>query len=204
MFAPAAAGTVAEVTTLRVPSDTVSSAARAAHDVALGALIGGNLFGRLAMHPALADITEERERGRVLNRAWRRYGTINSLALATLVAGWLPARLNEAAPRWLSPAERRLAMAKDVAMSAVVLTGLATAAGGVGFAQQAPGGSVPMASGHDTSADTPRRATRIKRVVNALGALSLGCELALAGVNAGLAQTNFRRPPARRLLRRRH
>jgi hypothetical protein len=192
------------VATLRVASDTVSSAGRAAHDVALGALIGGNLFGRLAMHPALEDISQERERGRVLNRAWRRYGTINSLALATLVAGWLPARLGQAAPRWLGPAERRLAVAKDVAMSAVVVTGLATAAGGVGFAQQAPGGSVPMASGHDTSADTPRRATRIKRLVNLLGALSLGAELSLAGVNAALAQTNFRPPPARRFLRRRY
>ena len=82
--------------TIRIPSDTLSSAGRAAHDVALGALIGGNLFGRVAMHPALADVSDKAERGKVLNRAWRRYGTVNSLALGTIVAGWLPARLNEA------------------------------------------------------------------------------------------------------------
>ena len=204
MFAPAAAGTVAEVTTLRVPSDTVSSAGRAAHDVALGALIGGNLFGRLAMHPALADITEERERGRVLNRAWRRYGTINSLALATLIAGWLPARLNEAAPRWLTPRERRLALAKDVAMGATVITGLASAAGGIGFAQQEPGGAVPMTSGGQTAPSASTRAMRLKQIVNALGAASLIADISLAGVNATLAQANFRRPAARRLLRRRY
>jgi hypothetical protein len=34
--------------TFRVPSDSVSSAGRAAHDLALAALIGGNLFGRRA------------------------------------------------------------------------------------------------------------------------------------------------------------
>lgn len=187
-----------------IPSDNLSSAGRAAHDVALGALIGGNLFGRFAMHPALADVSDNTERGKVLNRAWRRYGTVNSLALTTVLAGWLPARLNEAHPRWLSPRERRLATAKDVAVGAVVLTGLASAAGGVRFAQQAPDGAVPMASGRDPDQDTPRRAARIKRALTVLGGLSLASELTLAAINASLAQTNFRRPPARRLLRRRY
>jgi hypothetical protein len=104
---------------VRIPNDSVSSAGRAAHDLALAALIGGNLFGRLAMHPALTGVSDPRERGTVLNRAWRRYGTINSLALVTLVGGWVPARLNETRPRWLSPRERRLATAKDMTMGAV-------------------------------------------------------------------------------------
>lgn len=187
---------------IRVPNDTVSSAGRAAHDLALAALIGGNLFGRVAMHPALADVSDTSERGRVLNRAWRRYGTVNSLALATLVAGWLPARLNETRPRWLSRRERGLATAKDVAVGAVALTGLASAAGGVGFAQQAPGGAVPMQSGRDPAPDTPKTAARLKHLVNALGALNLGAEVGLLAVNAALAQTGFRRPPLRRVLRR--
>src|SRR5947209_2506627 len=156
------------------------------------------------MHPALREIGEERERGRVLNRAWRRYGTVNSLALATLVAGWLPARLNEAAPRWLSPRERRLAVAKDVAMGATVLTGVASALSGIGFAQQAPHGGVPMESGGRTAPSATQRAARLKRLVSALGAASLLADVSLAAVNASLAQANFRRPPARRLLRRRY
>src|SRR5947209_12991837 len=135
--------------TVRVPSDLVSSAGRATHDVAMGALLGGNLFGRVAMNAALEDVSDKAERGRVLNRAWRRYGTVNSLALLALVNGWVPARLGEAAPHWLSPRERRLAMAKDVAMGAFVVTGLASGAGGVGFASQAASGAVPMQSGHD-------------------------------------------------------
>jgi hypothetical protein len=192
------------VAAIRIPSDTVSSAGRAAHDVALGALIGGNLFGRLAMHPALGEIRDERERGAVLNRSWRRYGTVNSLALATLVAGWLPARLNEAAPRWLSPRERRLALAKDVAMGATVLTGLASAAGGIGFASQAPNGAVPMADGDHAAAGASTRATRLKQLVNVLGAASLLADVSLAAVNATLSQANFRRPAARRLLRQRY
>ncbi len=190
------------MTSLRIPNDSVSSAGRAAHDLALAALIGGNLFGRVAMHPALEDVGDKTQRGRVLNRAWRRYGTINSLALATVVAGWVPARLNETRPRWLSPRERRLARAKDVAMGAVVLTGLASAAGGVGFAQQAPNGAVPMNSGTDPAPEASRRAARLKRAVNTLGALNLVAEVTLLATNAALAQTGFRRPPLRRVLRR--
>jgi hypothetical protein len=192
------------VSSVSIPSDLASSIGRAAHDVALAALLGGNLFGRFAMNPALEDVGDKSERGRVLTRAWRRYGMVNSLALGTLVAGWLPARLNEARPRWLSPAERRLALAKDVAMGAVVVTGLASAAGGVRFARQAPGGAVPMESGRVSAPETPARAAGLKRVVNALGALNLASELALVTVNASLAQVGFRRPPVRRLLRRRY
>ena len=140
---------------VRVHSEVFSIAARGAQDLALAALIGGNLFGRVAMHPALTEVTDKTERGKVLNRAWRRYGAVNSLALGTLVAGWLPARRNDADARRCSPAERRLVLAKDVAMGAVLVTGLASAAGGVRFSHQAPGGAVPMSSGHD-----PRRRRR--------------------------------------------
>jgi hypothetical protein len=192
------------VVTVRIPSDTASSLGRATHDVALGALLGANLFGRIALSPALEAISDKAERGQVLNRAWRRYGTVNSLALAALVGGWLPARLGEAAPRWLSERERRLAVAKDVAMGAVVVTGLAAGASGLGFATQAPAGAVPMQSGHDTAPETPSRAAHLKRAANVLGALNLASEVALVGINASLSQANFRRPPVRRLLRQRY
>jgi hypothetical protein len=72
---------------IRIPSDTVSSAGRAAHDAGLGALLGGNLYGRVAMHPALAGVGEESERGKVVNRAWRRCGWIHSASLLAIVGG---------------------------------------------------------------------------------------------------------------------
>ncbi len=184
-----------------IDRDALPILARASQDVALAALIGGNLFGRVALNPALADVGDKSERGRVLNRAWRRYGTVNSLSLLMLVGGWAAARLGEAQRKRLSPAERRLARAKDAAVGAVAVTGLASAAGGIGFARQAPGGAVPMQSGHDSAPETPDRAAGLKRAVNALGAVNLGCELALAGINAALAEAAYRRPPARRLLR---
>jgi hypothetical protein len=189
---------------VRVESDVVSSAGRSAQDLALAALIGGNLFGRVAMHPALTEVSHKAERGKVLTRAWRRYGVVNSLALGTLVAGWLPIRLDGARSRRLSPRERHLVLAEDVALGAVVVTGLASAAGGVGFSHQAPGGAVPMTSGHDPAPETPLRAARLKRVINALGAANLAAGVVLLAVNSALAQANVRRPPSRRPLRRGH
>src|SRR5579859_207251 len=143
---------------IRVASDSISGAAsrvgitvpaRAAHDLALAALIGGNLFGRLAMHPALTDVSDQSERGRVLNRAWRRYGTVNSLALLTLVSGWAGERRQESRPRrWWEIRSKRptreTSRYRDAAMGAVLITGLASALSGVGFSQQAPKGAVPM------------------------------------------------------------
>jgi len=161
-----------------------------AQDLGLAALVGGNLFGRLAMHPALADISDETQRGRVLNHAWRRYGNVNSAALAALVAGWIAVRGDAVGARWTSPARRRLILSNDVAVGAVVVTGLASAAGGVSFAQQAPDGAVPLASGSEPAPDTPARAAVLKRIANVLGGLNLVAELALVGVSALLARSS--------------
>ena len=64
----------------------------------IAALLGGHLYGRLAMHPSLSEVSDSSERSRVLNRAWRRYGWVNSLSLLAIVGGWAGARANEARP----------------------------------------------------------------------------------------------------------
>jgi hypothetical protein len=185
------------------PGVVVSQLGRAAHDLGLAGLLGGNLFGRLALHPAVAGLSDPRERGEVVNAAWRRYGTVNSLGLLAITAGWAGARAGEAADRRLSDEERTLARAKDALVATVVLTGVATAVEGMRFARQAPDGAVPLADGSHPGPDTPTRAARLKRRLNVLGAAALGAEVALVGVNAALAQAGFRRPPARRALLRR-
>jgi len=189
---------------VRIRSDAVSSAGRAAHDAGVAALLGDNLYGRVALHPALAGVGETDERGKVVNRAWRRYGWINSASLVAIVAGWAGARVNEARPSSLSPRERALAKGKDAAVAAVVITGIATAITGMRFARSAPDGAVPLEDGNTPAAETPAHAARLKRQLNALGTANAAAELALIGVNAALGQANFRRPPARRLLRRRY
>jgi hypothetical protein len=182
------------------PPVPLSQVGRAAHDIGLAGLLGGNLFGRLALHPSVTEISDKRERGKLVNAAWRRYGFINSASLLALVGGWLPARAKEAAPSKLSDAERRLAVAKDALVGVVVVTGVATAVEGMRFSRQAPDGAVPLADGDHTAPEASAQQRRTKARLNALGAASLVADVALVGVNAALAQQGFRRPPRRRVL----
>ena len=189
------------MTTIPTPSKAISQFGRAAQDLGLAGLLGGTLFGRMALHPAVASISDPRERGEVVNAAWRRYGYVNSLSLGAVVIGWAGARAAEAADRNLTPAERRLARVKDALVGALVLSGVASAVEGVRFGRSAPGGAVPLEDGSHASPDASDAATRLKQRLNVLGAVTMAAEVGLVAVNAALAQENFRRPPMRRRVR---
>jgi hypothetical protein len=182
-----------------LPPVPLSQVGRAAHDVGLAGLLGGNLYGRLALHPSVTAISDERERGRVVNAAWRRYGTINALSVAAVTAGWVGARLKEADSRHLSAREERLAKAKDALVAATALTGFGTAILGTRFAKMAPEGGVPLSDGDHTAPTATPAQKRTKRALNVLGAVNLVTEAALVAVNAALNQEGFRRPPRRKL-----
>ncbi|MEA2323006.1 MAG: hypothetical protein QOD81_2856 [Solirubrobacteraceae bacterium] len=189
------------MTKIPAPPETLSQVGRAAHDLGLAGMLGGTLFGRMALHPAVTSISDPRERGEVVNAAWKRYGLVNSLGLGAVTAGWAGARAAEAADRNLSPQERRLARAKDGLVATVFVCGVASAVEGMRFARQAPGGAVPLADGSHPAPETPETAARLKRRLNALGAMTMAAEVGLVAVNAALAQAGFRRPPMRRRLR---
>src|SRR3954468_12361313 len=146
-------------------AQTAAGLARAAQDIGVALLFGGNLFGRRAMHPALEWVSSPEERGKVVNEAWRRYGVFNSVGLAGVVGGWALERSGPIGPR-------------DVAVAAVAVTGVASAIEGVRFGRSAPGGAVPLQSGSQPSSDTPPPAARTKRLLNALGQASAIAELA--------------------------
>jgi hypothetical protein len=191
------------MTPIPYPPVPLSKVGRAAHDLGLAGLLGGNLFGRLALHPAVTEISDQEERGKLVNTAWRRYGTVNSISLLAVASGWAGARAAEAREGRLSPEERRLSRAKDVLVGLVALTGVATAVEGVRFSRSAPNGAVPLRDGDHTAVNASPESALRKRRLNVLGAASLAAEVALVGVNSALAQENFRRPPARRFLSRR-
>jgi uncharacterized membrane protein len=187
---------------MRAPSVPLSKLGRAAHDVGMAGLLGGNLFARLALHPSVTEIRDEAERGKVVNAAWRRYGTINSLSLLAIGAGWIGARAEESKNANLSPTERKLAYAKDALVAAVAVTGIASGVQGMRFAKQAPDGAVPLTDGDHAAPSATDTQKRMKRRLSAIGLANLASEIGLVAVNASLAQQNFRRPPARRFFRR--
>ena len=48
------------MTAIPAPPETLSGVGRAAHDLGLAGLLGGTLFGRMALHPAVANISDPR------------------------------------------------------------------------------------------------------------------------------------------------
>ena len=104
--------------------------------------------------------------------------------MTTLSTGWGGARLDEASPRMLSPRERKLAIAKDAAVGAVAVTGLASSVAGLKFARMEPHGRVPLADGSTPAPEASKAETRIKRFLNTMGTANLVSGIALAGVNA--------------------
>ncbi len=187
----------------RPPGDGVARLGRVGHDLGAAGLLGGSLFGRFALHPAVGGIRDKAERGKVVNAAWRRYGTINALSLAAVTAGWLSARATETRPALLSRREESLSRAKDGLLAAVALSGIATAWSGIRFSRLAPGGAVPLEDGDTPAYETTREGARLKRRLNRLGALTTAAEVGFVAVNAALAQEGHSRPPVRRALTRR-
>jgi len=89
-------------------------------------------------------------------------------------------------------------------MCAVAVTGIASAIEGIRFARMESGGAIPLEDGSHPAPEAPEHEARAKRRLNVLGGVHLAATLALAGVNAALSQASFRRPPKRRLLKRRY
>jgi hypothetical protein len=90
-----------------------------------------------------------------------------------------------------------------VATAAVVVTGAAAAVEGMRFSRTQPEGAVPLADGSHPGPYTPPEAARLKRRLNRLSSAAIASELALVAANASLGRASFRRPPPRRLTRRR-
>jgi len=185
-------------------SDTIANTTRAAHDWGLASFLGGAMYGKFAMNPAVRVIESKADRGKVTNTAWNAYNVINAASLAAVATGWGAARLTEARPDRLSARERDLAKAKDGFVISTLVTGIASGVQGARLAKQAPDGAVAIESGVTPAQETPKRAATIQRSLGVLGNLSILSGVGLVVTNAILAQTSYSRPPARRGLLRRN
>ena len=183
---------------LQPSTDTVSSLGRALSDLGAASLLGGQLFGRMALHPAVSAISQPSERGEVVNAAWRRYGAVNAAGLAAVTAGWVGARAGEVRNRNLDKRERALARTKDALVATLVVSGVATAIEGMRFAREEPDGAVPLEDGDHTAPSASPSARKRKQRLNVLGLTTIAAEVGIVSVNAALTQVNFRHSPLRR------
>lgn len=184
-------------------NDTVAEAARVAHDWGLASWLGGSMFGKFALNPSVAQISDHRERGKVVNAAWNGYNAINAVSLGAVAAGWFASRLTETRPERLSHRERDLAKAKDGLTLAALVTGAASAVEGSRLAKAEPEGAVPILGGTKPAEETPKPAARIQHTLGALSVANIASGVGLVVVNAMLAQAGHSRPPLRRALLRR-
>jgi hypothetical protein len=166
---------------LRVQSDRLSTLGRAAHDVGVALLLGGNVFGRSAMRPALGKLSDPADRQRVESEAWGRSAALGVVSVGAIVSGWAGARSSETRARYLTGRERTLARVKDAAVASVALTGIATAFEGIRLGDSG----------------SPRRFDLIR-------AAQLASTAALIVTNTAIAQIPYRRPPLRRVVFRRY
>jgi hypothetical protein len=184
-------------------NDTLAEAARAAHDWGLASWLGGSMFGKFALNPSVAQISDHRERGKVVNAAWNGYNVINALSLGAVALGWFASRFTETRPSRLSSRERDLAKAKDGLTIAALVTGAASAVEGARLAKAEPEGAVPIERGTKPAEETPKPAALTQRMLGVLGTANIASGVGLVVVNAVLSQVNHSRPPLRRALLRR-
>jgi hypothetical protein len=170
---------------------TLSTSAWVLHDLGLAADLGGSLFGKLALNPSVESIADERERGKVVHDAWNAYNLINGISLATMAATWFLGR-SAITGRSIDRTARRLVVAKDVLVSAAVLTGAANMIGGAIMERKYPGGAVPVREGEVPSPRTPPTARLLQRFFAVMGPIHIACVAGVMGLTTALAMRSGR------------
>jgi hypothetical protein len=165
----------------------LSTAAWIAHDLGLAASFGGLLFGRTAMNPSLKYIESSKaDRGRVLNKTWNRYNTVNALSFGIATASWFAGR-TALSGRSMDQDAQNLSRIKDVLYISGAVSGLASVVSGLRLANKAPDGAVPLEDGSTPSSETPEQAQKLIRTVNVLGNVNLAITGSLIGLTTALA-----------------
>lgn len=150
----------------------LSTAAWVAHDLGLATAIGGTVFGKTALQPALHEIGE-RASERVSDEAWRRFGWINLAAHGVIAASWFVGRAMVSG-RSVSRGARRMTTVKDAIVIASVATGVATVVLGRLLSKRIR--------------DQPERDHRaLERTVGALGTANLVADLGIGAITTVLA-----------------
>ncbi len=165
----------------------LSTAAWAAHEVGLATAIGGTLYGRTALEPALDVITSPDERDRVSADAWKRFSWINLAAHGVIAATWFAGRAMLSGREVTSEA-RRLTKVKDGLIIASLATGIGCNLFGRKLGKRIEQGYGPEEAKDRTGAEAEaKKSMGLQRLVGALGLANLATNIAILGVTTVLA-----------------
>lgn len=164
----------------------LSSAAWMAHDVGLATAIGGAMFGHEALHPALSEIADPKERDHVADVAWRRFSWISLAGHAAVAATWFFGR-SMLSGRAVSKTARSLTLAKDALVIASLATGIASMALGRVLGARTTGERNENTGKERAPDDRPADTERLRTAVGVLGIANLVANVGIAGVTAALS-----------------
>lgn len=158
----------------------LSTAAWVAHDLGLATAIGGTVFGKSALQPALHEIGA-RASERVSDEAWRRFGWINLAAHGVIAASWFVGR-TMVSGRSMSRSARRMTRIKDAMVIASVATGVASVVLGRLLSKK-------------LRAQPERDHRALERTVGRLGTANLVADLGIGALTTALAMEGSKSVP---------
>jgi hypothetical protein len=157
-----------------------SRVGKVAHDLGLSTWFGGTLFGQVSLNPAVSSISDQRERGRVLNEAWARFQTANLPAMLSTLLGWRLGGVRDDS-HVRAPG---LTRTKDLLLGGAAFNTVASAVLGASTAASSRGGATPVRSGTKPSRQTPPEAALALRLLRFTGNGSLALLAATVVVSA--------------------
>lgn len=166
---------------------SLSSAAWIAHDVGLATAIGGTLFGREALHPALREgIDDQNDRDRVADAAWRKFSWVNLAAHAAMASTWFAGRAMLTG-REVKRTSRPLTLAKDALIVASLATGVASVVIGRLLGKR-------VREQQTVTMQDRERVETLRRAVSAAGLVNLAANLGIMGLTTALAMQAAKSP----------
>jgi uncharacterized membrane protein len=177
---------------------TLVKTAAAIHNLALGVAYGGTLYAKVALRPALiAEIKDEKERGRVMADAWSKYNRINVPATIAYALTWSIER-KAISKLHVDRHTQKLVAFKDLMITGAFLTGLSNIVVGKMAAHDYPNG-VPLTN-EPTNDAKLEKYRRYFRVMVPANLVMVGVSLALGPAIAGAIIRSQRRNFLHRLL----
>ena len=168
---------------------TLSTTAWVLHELGLAAGFGGNLFGQIALNPAVAEIQSKRERGKVTHVAWDRYKTVNGASLALMAGTWIVGRtmLGGLSGREVARTSRALIVTKDVLVGGALAGGIGAMVVGRMLDREMTISNEPLHSGSRPAAETRKRVADLQKLTNGFGRLNVVLNAAVLAVTTVLA-----------------
>ena len=163
----------------------LSTAAWVAHDLGLATGIGGALFGRVGMQPAVRAIGDKSEREEVVSQAWNNFSKYQMAGLGLMGVTWLVGR-TFLSGREMGRYPRAMVLAKDALVLGTLVTAIGSAVAGRQLAtrEKESGGLFdPLATPEDVTKEE-----RLRKTSSSLGIANLLLGAGVLAVTTILAQ----------------